>query len=66
MLFIWTCVVAEFVAFLFYSKFKQKFKKLRGSGRMADIEIAHNWQTFFRLTMFVIPVLMYMLKSSIE
>jgi hypothetical protein len=64
MLFIGVGFLTELVAFLFYNKFKLKFNRLRGTGRMNDLELAHNWKSFFRAAMFTIPVLLYVLKSS--
>jgi hypothetical protein len=64
MVFIGAGILSEFISFLFYNKFKLKFNKLRGTGRMTDLEIAHNWKTFFRAIMFIIPIVLYVLKSS--
>jgi hypothetical protein len=57
-------ILSEFISYLFYSKFNSKFNRLRGTGRMTDLEIAYNWKSFFRAAMFVIPIVLYVLKSS--
>jgi len=56
---------AECCSFLLYKRAKSRLKKLNGTGRMNDIEIAYNWQLFFRAAMVAVPVLLYLLKSSI-
>lgn len=58
LLFIWTGVFSEFISFLFYNRYKVKKEKLKGTGRMTDIEIAHNWQTFFKVAIIAIPLLL--------
>jgi len=58
LLFIWMGVFSEFISFLFYNRFKLRYKKLKGTGRVTDIEIAHNWQTFFKVAIIAIPLLL--------
>jgi hypothetical protein len=65
LLLIFTGLVTEGCCFLLYKKTKLRLKKLSGTGRVVDIEVAYNWQAFFRLAMVAVPVLLYLLKSSI-
>ena len=64
LLLIFTTIVSESVLILLYSRFKVKLKKLSGTGRINDIEVAHNWQTLVKLAMLVIPVVLYLLRSA--
>ena len=52
-------VFLELVALVLYSRYRSRFKKLHGTGRVTDMEIAHNWQYFFGFVMLVIPCLFY-------
>jgi uncharacterized membrane protein len=52
-------VFIELVSFVFYSRYKSRFRKLKGTGRIADMEIAHNWQYFFGFVLLAIPCLCY-------
>ena len=49
----------ELVSFMFYSRYKSRLRKLQGTGRVADIEVAHNWQYFFGFVLLAIPCLFY-------
>lgn len=52
-------VFSELVSFLFYNRYKLRFQKLKGTGRVTDIEIAHSWQRFFGFALLAIPCLVY-------
>lgn len=52
-------VFLELISLMFYNKYKSRFKKLIGTGRITDMEIAHNWQYFFGAISFAIPCLFY-------
>jgi len=52
-------VFLELISLVFYGKFKSRFQKLRGTGRVTDMEIAHNWQYFFGFALLAIPCLFY-------
>jgi hypothetical protein len=56
--------VTEGIAYLFYKRTKMRLKRLSGTGRMSDIEVAYNWHLFFRATMIAVPVLLYLLISG--
>jgi hypothetical protein len=58
-------IFVEGCSFLLYKRAKYRLKRLSGTGRMNDIEIAHNWQLFFRGAMLAVPVVLYLLKSAI-
>jgi hypothetical protein len=61
---LFTAIFSEFIAFLFYVRFYLKLRKLSGSGRMNDIELATNWKGFFRVMLVIVPVLLYWFWSS--
>jgi len=65
LLLIFAGVFAEGCSFLLYKRAKSRLKRLSGTGRMNDIEIAYNWQLFFRAAMVAVPVLLYLLKSTL-
>jgi len=66
LLLILTGIFAEGCSFLLYRRARYRLKKLSGTGRITDIEIAHNWQLFFRAAMVAVPVLLYMLMSTMQ
>jgi hypothetical protein len=57
-------IFAEGCSFLLYKRARYRLKRLSGTGRMNDIEIAYNWQLFFRGAMLAVPVLIYLLMSN--
>ena len=57
-----TALFAEGTAFMFYKRFKLKARRLHGTGRVADIDVANNWQSLFRVALVAIPVLLYILR----
>lgn len=62
LLLILTGLFAEGCFYLFYKRAKVRLKKLSGTGRVNDIEVAHNKQLLFGTAMLAIPVLIYLLK----
>lgn len=52
-------IFLELISFAFYSRFRLRFQKLRKTGRVTDMEIAHNWQYFFGFALLAIPCLFY-------
>lgn len=52
-------VFLELISFVLYSRYKSRSQKLKGTGRVTDIEIAHNWQYFFGFVLLAIPCLFY-------
>ena len=54
-----TAVFLELISLLFYSRYKSRFRKLQGTGRVTDMEIAHKWQYFFGFILLAIPCLFY-------
>lgn len=48
----------ECTSLVLYSRYKSRVRKLRRTGRIADIEIAHNWQKFFGFALLAIPCLL--------
>ncbi len=64
-LLIFTGLFAEACLVILYIRFKLRLKRLSGTGRLTDIEIARNWQKFFRALIVAVPVLLYWLKLSI-
>jgi hypothetical protein len=63
-LLILTGIFAECCSFLLYKRARYRLRKLTGTGRVTDIEIARNWQVFFRAAMVAVPVLLYLLMSN--
>jgi len=57
-----TGLFAECFVFLLYKRAKLRLKKLNGTGRMNEIEVAHNRQLLFGTALVAIPVLLYLLK----
>jgi hypothetical protein len=58
-IFIGMAAFAEAISLVFYSRYKLRLKKLKGTGRVTDIEIARNWQYFFGFVLLIIPCLFY-------
>lgn len=52
-------VFLELISFIFYNRYKSRLRKLQGTGRITDMEIAHNWQYFFGFVLLAIPCLFY-------
>lgn len=65
LLLVLTGIFVEGCSFLLYKRFQMRLRRLSGTGRLNDIEVALNWRTFFRAAMVAVPVLLYLLKSSI-
>jgi hypothetical protein len=59
MILIGAAVFLELISLVFYRRYKSRLRKLHGTGRVADIEVAHNWQYFFGFILLVIPCLFY-------
>lgn len=64
LLLILTGIFAEGSSFLLYKKARYRLKRLSGTGRVNDIEVAHNWELFFRAAMVAVPVALYYLMSN--
>jgi len=54
-------LLTEITAFVFYTRFKLKARRFARTGRVSDIEIASNWQSFFGAILVIIPALVYWL-----
>jgi|GEM_PF-4226381 len=60
-----TGLFAEGCFFLLYTRFRLRLKRLNGTGKVTDMEIARNWQQLFRVLMVAVPVLLYWFKLSV-
>lgn len=49
----------ECLSLVLYSRYKLRVRKLKRTGRIADIEIARNWQKFFGFALLAIPCLLF-------
>jgi hypothetical protein len=53
-----TATLVECTSLVLYNRYKSRVRKLRKTGRITDIEIAHNWQSFFGFVLLAIPCLL--------
>ena len=59
-----SCFV-EMVILVFYKRYDFKFDRLKGTGRMADMEITNNYKKFFKLVLVANPILTCLLISNL-
>lgn len=59
-----SCFV-EMVILVFYKRYDFKFDRLKGTGRMTDMEITNNYKKFFKLVLVINPILTFLLISNL-
>lgn len=59
-----SCFV-EMILLVFYKRYDFKFDRLKGTGRMADMEITNNYKKFFKLVLIANPILTFFLISNL-
>jgi len=59
-----SCFV-EMVMLVFYKRYDFRFDRLKGTGRMTDLEITNNYIKFFKVLLVVNPILTFLLISNL-
>jgi len=59
-----SCFV-EMVMLVFYKRYDFKFDRLKGTGRMTDLEITNNYMKFFKVILVANPILTGLLISNL-
>ena len=55
---LWCAAVLEIIFLLFYVIIYKRYKKIRRTGRVHDINYTRNWAQFFKILMIFLPVLL--------